>query len=198
MKEVLSTLNDGRKLTDEILQTSLCEAEDIINSRPLVYAPQESSLPSLTPNIFLRGPSLNAAQDVAAPTNVAHALRDSYRRSQQLADEMWKRWIKEYVPNINQRAKWLTETQPLRKGDLVYVVEGDRRKAWVRGIVDEPIVSSDGRVRQAFIQTNSGIFKRAVAKLAVLEIDGRNAAPDEGTGTGLRVGDCCESEVPGQ
>ncbi|XP_058827095.1 uncharacterized protein LOC131687069 [Topomyia yanbarensis] len=197
VKEVMSALNDGRRLTEEILQTTLCEAEDMINSRPLVFAPQESPLPALTPNTFLRGSSPNEPQEVVVPTNVAHALRDSYKRSQLLADEMWKRWIREYVPSINSRTKWFTETRPLQKGDLVYVVEGDRRKSWMRGVIEKPIMSSDGRVRQAIVRTNSGTYKRPVAKLAVLEIAEGNADPVKGAGTGLRVGDCCGSQPPG-
>lgn len=34
VKEALKALNDGRKLTDEILLTTLSEAEDAINTRP--------------------------------------------------------------------------------------------------------------------------------------------------------------------
>lgn len=71
----------------------------------------------------------------------------------------------------------------------MYVVEGDRRKAWVRGVVEEPIMSSDGRVRQAMVRTNSGVFKRATAKLAVLEISDGNPDPADDSGSGLQGGD---------
>ena len=37
VKGVLTAIDDGSRLTDEILLTSIAEAEDIINSRPLVY-----------------------------------------------------------------------------------------------------------------------------------------------------------------
>lgn len=88
-------------------------------------------------------------------------------------------------------------TRPLKKGDLVFVVDGGRRKAWTRGIVEEPIVSIDGRIRQALIRTNYGIVRRATANLAVLEIDGSNAVPDDNSGPGLRAGDVFEtSEQP--
>ncbi|XP_053686353.1 uncharacterized protein LOC128735899 [Sabethes cyaneus] len=108
----------------------------------------------------------------------AEALRDAYKRSQQLADDMWKRWIREYLLSINQRTKWIDESRPLKVGDLVYVIEGTSRKSWVRGIVEETIVSSDGRIRQAWVRTHSGVFKRATVKLAVMEIDDSNAGPD--------------------
>ncbi|XP_065090777.1 uncharacterized protein LOC135711744 [Ochlerotatus camptorhynchus] len=43
VKEALRAYEDGRKLTDEILSTSLAEAEDMINTRPLTYVPQEAA-----------------------------------------------------------------------------------------------------------------------------------------------------------
>ncbi|XP_058827663.1 uncharacterized protein LOC131687592 [Topomyia yanbarensis] len=198
VKEVMSVLNDGRRLNDEILLTSLSEAEDMINSRPLTFAPQESSVAALSPNMFLRGVAPNEPQDVITPTNVGQALRDSYKRSQQLADNMWRRWIKEYIPSINQRNKWFGESKALQKGDLVYVVEGERRKVWIRGIVEELIVSSDGRVRQAMVRTNGGLFRRATANLAVLEINEGNADPVAGSEPGLQVGELLSSTMVGK
>ncbi|XP_062704820.1 uncharacterized protein LOC109430144 [Aedes albopictus] len=156
VKSVMEVLNDGRKLTDEILLTSIAETADMINSRPLVYASSGSLQESITPNHFIRGIAANEPQEVLPPTNPALALRDAYQRSVELANNSWERWIKEYVPNINRRTKWFDESTPLKKGDLVYVVDGNRRKAWIRGIVEQPIVSSDGRIRQAFVRPTTG------------------------------------------
>ncbi|XP_055585330.1 uncharacterized protein LOC129738161 [Uranotaenia lowii] len=212
VKQVMAALDDGRRLNDEILLTTLAETEDMINSRPLTFVTTDPVMGALCPNVFLRGSDPNEPHEVIKPTHPAEALRDAYKRSQQLSDELWKRWIREYVPTINQRSKWFSETNPLKKGDLVYVVEGSRRKAWVRGIIEEPIVSGDGRVRQALVRTAGGVFRRGTANLAVLEIadrvqtvgpesaahqansdTGGNAdpvAPESESGPGLRVGDC--------
>ncbi|XP_055529042.1 uncharacterized protein LOC129721026 [Wyeomyia smithii] len=190
VKEALKSLHDGRRLTDEILQTVIVEAEDMINSRPLAYTSQESEeAEALTPNHFLRGPP-SKRQDVGIPpANPSEALRDAYKRSQQLAGEMWQRWIREYVPTLNQRTKWFGETKPLKAGDLVYIVEGNNRKCWVRGIVEEPIISRDGRIRQAWVRTRTKRYKRAVANLAVLELEVGNTEPKVTSGPGLRAGE---------
>lgn len=90
---------------------------------------------------------LEAIDNHAPPVNIAVALLETYQRPQEISEQMWKQWIKEYVPSVNQHTKWLGETANLKKGDLVYLVEGDTRKSWVRGIVEEPIVAEDGRVR---------------------------------------------------
>lgn len=190
IKEAIGVLNDGRRLTDEILQTSILEAEDMVNSRPLTYVSEDSiEAGALTPNHFLRGVSPNEPSDIPPVTNLPETLRDSFKRSQYLADEMWKRWIQEYIPTVNQRTKWFAEKRQLKAGDLVYVVEGLNRKSWVRGVIEEPIVSSDGRVRQAWVRTKSGVFKRAAVKLAVLEISCGNTGQDVATGPELRAGE---------
>ncbi|XP_038117193.1 uncharacterized protein LOC119769289 [Culex quinquefasciatus] len=189
VKEALEALDDGRRLTDEILVTCLAEAEDMINSRPLTYVAQESSqAEALTPNHFIRGVSPNEPNAVPPSPHPAEALRDAYKRSQQLADVMWQRWVKEYVPSVNQRTKWFGESRPLKAGDLVYIVDGKNRKSWIRGVVEEPIVSGDGRIRQAWVRTSSGLVKRATARLAVLEIEGKPAS--EASEPGLRAGGC--------
>uniref|UniRef100_A0A182YRW2 Integrase catalytic domain-containing protein n=1 Tax=Anopheles stephensi TaxID=30069 RepID=A0A182YRW2_ANOST len=171
VKDVLKALDDGRRLTDEILQTSVLEAEDIINSRPLVTVSQHGSdEETLTPNHFLRGVH-GRDERVVPPTNPKIAMRDTYERSQQLADLMWEKWVKEYAPTLNQRKKWFGDNRSLGVGDLVYVVDGKCRKQWVRGIVEEVIKAGDGRVRQVWVRTQNGRFKRAVHNLAVLEVE---------------------------
>ncbi|XP_053698731.1 uncharacterized protein LOC128745678 [Sabethes cyaneus] len=193
VKEALGALNDGKRLTDEILHTSVTAAEDMINSRPLVYVSQETvEAEALSPNHFLRGVSPNEPQMVPPPPHPAEVLRDAYKRSQELAQEMWGRWIKECVPSLNQRSKWHGEARVLKKGDLVYVVEGSKRRTWVRGRIEEVILASDGRVRQALVRTSSGLFRRAVAQLAVIEVgeeDGGKARPEVASGLGLRAGE---------
>ncbi|XP_039439556.1 uncharacterized protein LOC120420555 [Culex pipiens pallens] len=194
VKEALTALDDGRRLTDEILQTAIVEAEDMINSRPLTYVSQQSDeAEAITPNHFLRGASPNQPGGALPSPNPAVALRDTYQRSQQLASVMWERWINEYLPTLNRRTKWFGETRPLESGDLVYIVEGNNRKSWIRGIVEEPIVGKDGRVRQAWVRTNSGRYKRAVAKLAVLEVREGNPQPEADSRTGLRAGECSDN-----
>ncbi|XP_062540821.1 uncharacterized protein LOC134208883 [Armigeres subalbatus] len=177
VKEAMAALNDGRKLTDEILWTVVVETEGLINSRPLTYMPQEiNSTEALTPNHFILGCSTGAHEPLEPPTNVGQVLRSSFQRSQQLADVAWKRWVNEYFPTINKRTKWLDDVRSVKVGDLVYVSEGKRR-SWIRGFVEETIPGKDGRVRQAVVRTASGKPRRPVIKLAVLELGGSTEDP---------------------
>ncbi|XP_062698521.1 uncharacterized protein LOC134284163 [Aedes albopictus] len=187
VKAALAVLNDGRRLTDEVLLTTLAEAEDLVNSRPLTYSglgPEASE--ALTPNHFVKGPEV--AVERVRKTDEGEALRDLYKRSQALADRLWKRWVAEYVPAINQRTRWHAEVQPISQGDLVYIADEGARKSWTRGVVSKVYPGPDGRVRQALVKTAKGEFRRPVAKLAVLEIQARNSGGDGRSPPELRGG----------
>ncbi|XP_062541407.1 uncharacterized protein LOC134209436 [Armigeres subalbatus] len=170
VKEAMKALDDGRTLSDEVLQTTLAEAEDMINTRPLTYVPQDADEEAITPNHFLRGSITCADLVVDESAGTALALRNAYKRSQQLANQIWKRWLKEYLPTINRRTKWYEEKKPLQVNDLVFLVDGNNRKNWIRGVVEEVLQGPDGRVRQAVVRTARGVYRRAVAQLAVLEV----------------------------
>ncbi|XP_062712768.1 uncharacterized protein LOC134289942 [Aedes albopictus] len=172
VKEAMRALDDGRRLTDEILATTLAEAADMINTRPLTYLPQDSTeTEALTPNHFLRGTVSGADVKVEESSTPAEALRNLYKRSQFLADRMWERWSREYLPTINRRSKWFDDRQPLQEGDLVFVVDGKNRKCWRRGVIEAVIQGSDGRVRQVDVRTADGkVQRRGVVNLAALEV----------------------------
>ncbi|XP_055622581.1 uncharacterized protein LOC129766140 [Toxorhynchites rutilus septentrionalis] len=171
VKEMMSTLNNEQRLNDEILLTVISEAEEIVNARPLVYVPQDSDTgEAITPNHFLRGISSELENLSITPTNEIEALRNTYHRSQIVADRPWKRWLNEYLPSLNARSKWLEESRPLNPGDLVFVVDDHGRNGWIRGKVEEVIQGRDGRIRQAMVRTSTGVFKRPVSKLALIEV----------------------------
>lgn len=62
------------------------------------------------------------------------------------------------------------QQKPLQVNDLVFLVDGNNRKNWIRGVVEKVLQGPDGRVRQAVVRTARGVYRRAVAQLAVLEI----------------------------
>ncbi|XP_055645430.1 uncharacterized protein LOC129781951 [Toxorhynchites rutilus septentrionalis] len=191
VKEVMKTLHERHRLNDEILLTVIAETEEIVNARPLIYLPQDSvECQAITPNHFLRGTSSGLQDPVIAPTSEAEALRNAYFRSQLVSDELWKRWLKEYLPSLNARTKWMEETTPLAPGDLVFIVDDSNRNGWIRGEIQEVVEGRDGRIRQAKVRTANGIFRRPVSRLARIEIMSvGKSCPNEGSGQGLRVGD---------
>lgn len=156
------------------LQCLMIEAENVVNSRPLTHLPisvdQEEPL---TPNHFLLG-TANTAQTPSGsePFQKLCTLRKQWRIARQLRDRFWKRWISEYLPTLTRRSKWCQVTEPLKEGDLVFICDRDMpRRQWCRGRVERVYQGVDGVVRRADVRTRSGVLRRPVSKLAVLEVE---------------------------
>ncbi|XP_065368851.1 uncharacterized protein LOC135961283 [Calliphora vicina] len=158
---------------EHTLQSFLIEAENIVNSRPLTHLPvsPEDEEP-LTPNHFLLG-SANTAQtpegiEITKPV----VLKKQWRIARQLRDHFWKRWVVEYLPTLTRRSKWCEHTKPVAPGDLLLICDpAVSRRDWKRGRVVNVFPGSDGVIRRADVQTSSGILKRPVSKLAVLDLE---------------------------
>ena len=169
--EAITNLHYDRNLRSGTCITELAEAENLINSRSLTYVPQSTfTSRALTPNHFLLESSSESQDQAKTPTELGDALRNSYRRTQFLTDEFWKRWQQEYFPTLNRRTKWFNESKPVAEGDLVYVANGQRR-TWIRGRIQEVFKGKDGRIRSATVQkAKRSTPKRPVHKLAVMEV----------------------------
>ncbi|XP_055529112.1 uncharacterized protein LOC129721047 isoform X1 [Wyeomyia smithii] len=179
VKAAVGTLLDAPRVSDdETLLTIMYEAEAMINCRPLTYIPLESAdQEALTPNHFLLGSSSGGKILPTEPIKSTATLRSSWKLAQHLCQEFWRRWIREYLPVINRRCKWFNEVKDIEIGNLVLVVCGTTRRQWIRGRVLDVMRGRDGRVRQALVQTATGVIKRAAVNLAVLDV-GTNCKSD--------------------
>ncbi|XP_053686937.1 uncharacterized protein LOC128736478 [Sabethes cyaneus] len=170
-KTAIESIETGRKLTDEGLSTLLVEAESIVNSRPLTYLPLDTAeQEALTPNHFIFGSSNGIKQPAVSPVNPQAAVLNSWNQIRHQLDFFWQRWLKEYLPTICRRTKWFRDTKPIEVGDLVFVADSSKRNNWIRGVVSAIQRGPDGRVRRATIQTDTGVMRRAVNKLALLDV----------------------------
>ncbi|XP_055622908.1 uncharacterized protein LOC129766407 [Toxorhynchites rutilus septentrionalis] len=173
VKCALASLSTIRKPNEETFNTLLIEAESMVNSRPLTYMPIESEgHEALTPNCFLMLSTSGVNQPPKMLVDERVILNSNWNLYQQLLDQFWCRWVREYLPTITKRSKWFTDCKPIESGDLVVVVEDRLRNGWIRGRVLRVFPGRDGRVRSAEVKTATGVLQRPVAKLAVLEIGG--------------------------
>ena len=174
VRSILTNLMDhhGDCVDDESFRTFLCEAECIVNSRPLTYeniGDPQSLLP-ISPMTLLTGKS----QLVLPPpgdfsSSASMYCRQRWRRVQHLANEFWTRWRKEYLTALQERQKWPTVKRNFDIGDVVLVKDGETfRNDWNMGIVRETKRSIDGLVRTCTVKTKAGIFERPIHKLVLL------------------------------
>ena len=84
--------------------------------------------------------------------------------------DYWKRWIREYLPALQRRPKWVKSRRNVQPGDLVLIAEDNVvRNRWPFGRVVEVFIGQDGGVRSARIKTANGVFHRPITKICLLE-----------------------------
>lgn len=169
VRKVLNALVKEQVLDDEGLMTLMCEAESIVNGRPLTMVSSDpKDYEPLTPNhlLLLRSgpkipPGLFSENDLYC--------RKRWRQIQYLSDVFWKRWTKEYLSSMQIRQKWLKDETNLKVGDLVLIVCDTPRNVWPLGKIVEVFVGQDGKVRSVRVQTQNSIMVRPIHKLCFIE-----------------------------
>lgn len=169
VKTALSAVLQERHPTEEVLATLLAEAEYTVNSRPLTHVSvQPEDAEALTPNHFLLGGSAR----VPTPGTFDDSdliNRSHWRASQRLADMFWARWIKEYLPDLQQRREPRGSGQQIKEGDVVLIADSNLpRNTWPRGIIIATYPGQDGAVRVVDVQTSGGVLRRPTKKLVIL------------------------------
>lgn len=76
--------------------------------------------------------------------------------TQSITKSIWERWMREYVPNLIERRKWLKNRSNLKVGDIVMIIE--------------PCTpAEDGVARVVKVKTSTNEKVRPVIKLCLLE-----------------------------
>ena len=138
----------GEATLDEFdLLTLVTEIERILNDRPITHLPSTpDDLDALTPSMILTG-SLGDAV-VPGVFMKGDVYRRSWRKTKYLADLVWDRWLKEYLPLLQPRQKWFGAHRNLQPGDLLVMEESAKRGNWPKGIVEAVMPDSNNLVRR--------------------------------------------------
>lgn len=169
MQRVLSSVLRQQTLDDDSLHTVFCEAEAILNDRPLTKLSDDPmDLEPLTPNhlLLLKGKP-------AMPPGVFEPhdqyVRRRWRQVQYVADLFWKRWVREYLPLLQERQRWHEKKRSLKVGDIVVVMDASApRGSWPLARVLEAFSDRQGLVRSVKLQTKSNVIERPVTKLCLV------------------------------
>lgn len=119
VRKNMRALVGDRLVDDETLLTVMCEVEKMINDRPLTRQcddPRDLKLAALIPNtLLLSYQNRSSSANASAST---HNLREKWKLAHKLANEFKARWLKEYLPSLQERQKWLFPRRNLNKGDI--------------------------------------------------------------------------------
>ena len=175
IRKILIALLGQQIFTDEMLQTLMAEVAGILNSRPLtLVSSNPKDLEPLTPKHLLSLRS-NPSKRVGSFGRKIIFSKRRWRRVQYISDIFWKRWLKEYLPALQERAKWMKPRRSLKRGDLVLIAdENVHHGKWPLGKVDDVFRGKEGHVKLAKVQTSLTALSRPVTKLCFLE--GQRAA----------------------
>ena len=78
--------------------------------------------------------------------------------------------MKEYIPLLQLRQRWMKPKRNLKVGDFVMVYnESLPRGRWPNGVVVSTTLQPDGLVRTVEVKTPSGLVTRDVRKVCLLE-----------------------------
>jgi len=169
VRKVLNSLLKEQCLDDEALCTVMCQAEHIVNSRPLTAVSDDiNDLEALTPAHLL-----NLHREPVMPPGIFvhqdNYVRRRWRQVQYIADLFWRRWTREYLPLLQQRQKWCTVTRDLQVGDIVLLAEEGPRNCWPLARIIDVHKGNDGHVRSATVRTKNTTVVRPITKLCLLE-----------------------------
>ena len=171
VKSVLKKVYHSASMTIVEFSTLLCQIEALLNSRPLfAHSSDPQDLEVLTPGHFLINRPLIAVPEPTYDGIPSNRL-SRWQHIQQLREHFWKRWSQEYVTELQVRGKWLKKSPNVRLDTIVLIKDDNLPpQCWKMGRIVKLYPGADDLIRVVDINTQSGIFKRPIHKLAPLPI----------------------------
>lgn len=162
-------------LTYEQFVTILHQVESIVNSRPLCPLPSSNpDYPVLTPAHFLIGKAPNSLPDEDY-NHVPKNRLTHYQLLQQITQDFWRRWSRDYIGTLQERTKWRSARGPSLAAGTVVLVREERLPPcrWRLGKIVATQPGRDGVTRVAIIRTTRGDIQRAFNNICPLPTSGQ-------------------------
>ena len=141
------------------LETILIQIEAILNRRPLcAVSPEANDYEALTPAHVLSPACVDRSSNIFVSPAAASTgdLRSRFLRSQNMVNQFWRAWYRDYLTELHNRQKWRDTKEDLKTGELVLVVDHQMARGhWKMARVLEPVVTGS-HVRKARIRTADG------------------------------------------
>lgn len=147
--------------------------ESLLNSRALTTVsddPNDNVV--LTPNHFLIG-QMGGDFVPESVDSTPFNLMKRWRRVQDLTRHVRQRWMREYLPHIASRAKWLFPAENTQVGNVVVIDPNATRRDWKVGRIEQTYLGPDGLVRVVDVRVKDKVLKRSITRTSPLEIQQR-------------------------
>ena len=188
VKRCLRKVLGRSTLTWQQLETLLAECEALTNSRPLVYVHDELEEGTvISPSDFMTMNPKTGLPDFSLPQDKdptygeldssAKTLLRNWKKGNRILEQFWNCWTNQYLHTL--RARYDTKlkgatfgaTFPPKIGNVVLLKEAHQpRSTWKLAKVVSTVMSQDGKIRGATVQTACGRqFTRTLNFLFPLE-----------------------------
>ncbi|XP_037033049.1 uncharacterized protein LOC119072036 [Bradysia coprophila] len=153
MKFHLKRIVGSAHLTFKELTTLLCQIECALNSRPICSLTDDvDDLNFLTPGHFTMGRNPTTLPEESF-IDINENRLTKWQRLQQMYQNFWSSWSKEYLSNLSDRSKWFDTEDNLKIGELVILKEDDLPPTkWLMGRVIEVHPGGDNLVRAVTVR----------------------------------------------
>ncbi|KMQ82693.1 hypothetical protein RF55_22118 [Lasius niger] len=170
-KHHLRRVLGGASLTYEEMVTLLTQVEACLNSRPLsALTDDPEDVSALTPGHLLIGAPITALPEPSLK-DVPTGRLSRWQLLQQMRDQFWIRWHREYLQGLLTRTKWRQDTAAFRPGQLCLLLhENTPPTRWPLARITAVHPGNDGLIRVVTVKTSSSEFKRPITKLVLLPI----------------------------
>ena len=170
-KRAISIILRNERITDEELETIFVRVESFLNSRPLTVQSDDSKEDTpITPNHFLLGNWKEGSLEELAVVG-RKSLLVRWRQVQDWTAHIWRRWLTELVPMWAGRNRWRTETDELKIGEVIWIIDKcEKPGKWVIGRIEEKYPGSDKRNRVIKVRTAGRSLFRPIAQVFPLEM----------------------------
>ncbi|KAJ8362064.1 hypothetical protein AAFF_G00399990 [Aldrovandia affinis] len=117
-----------------------------MNDRPITSVSSDpNDLEALTPNHLLQIKGKPVMPPGPFRKEDLYCKR-KWKQVQYIADLFWKRWIREYLPLMQERNKWNNPKRNFSPGDLVIVDDTAPRNSWLMGRILKTLPDAKGFV----------------------------------------------------
>ena len=170
MKNSLRKTLKNAFVTQDELHTLICRIEEIINNRPLTFVSDSIDDPKpLTPSHFLNGrTSTELIETFENSSDITLAnLTRRFKFRIRLLNNFWKIWPRDYLRSLIVHSdKPKRRGCNLKVGDVVLLNDEQKpRQMWPMGVVEETVMSQDGRMRSVIVGVNGKTYNRSIEKL---------------------------------